>query len=70
MTKIKFKKRYILGTGYPWIMGAGHAPKDFCLSTRPIGLDKVMLDWPDELWNRDLPQYRLVLERVKKDEKK
>ena len=70
--KVKFKKRYVLGIGYPWAMGIGPAYKEICLSSGkkgPTGLDRVTLDWPAELWSEDLPQYRLVLERVEKGKK-
>ena len=72
--KVKFKKRYVLGTGYPWVRGQGPSSyKEICLSFSekgPTGLDTVFLEWPEELWSQDLPQYRLVLERVEKGEKK
>jgi len=70
--KVKFKKRYVVGIGCPWAMGVGPTYRELCLSfgeKGPTGLDRVALDWPEELWSKDLPQYRLVLERVEKDKK-
>ena len=66
--KKKFKKRYILGAGYPWAMGTGPY-REICLSNLQISPDKIELDWPEELWDTALPQYRLVLERVETDKK-
>ena len=69
--KVKFKKRYVLGIGYPWMMGSENPPHtNLLMALKPTGLIPVDLDWPGELWDQDLPQYRLVLERVEKGEKK
>lgn len=70
--KVKFKKRYVVGTGCLWMMGYKSSPlTTICLGmTNPINLNPVNLDWPDELLGNDVPQYRLVLERVEKDTKK
>jgi len=67
--KVKFKKRYVLGTGYPWVLGGKSPQQVICLAVDAIGLDTVTLNWPKELWDNELPQYRLVLERVGKDKK-
>ena len=58
-----FKNRYVLGEGYPWMMGVGENKK-LSLSETPIGLRTVFLDFPLELWSPDLPKYRLVLEKI------
>lgn len=59
----EFRERYVLGEGYPWAMGIGPY-REVVLSKTSLGLDPQDLNWPDELWRKDLPQYRLVLERV------
>lgn len=63
--KNKCKDRYVLGQGYVW----GYNVKDefvgsvalrFCtLSTKD-----VPLKFPRELWSKNAPEYRLVLEKV------
>ena len=60
--KPKFKNRYVLGTGYPWITDLGYV----CLwegryNSRPI----ITLKVPLEIWSEDIPKFRLVLEKVK-----
>ena len=68
--KTKFKDRYILGVGYPHPIGIGPIYSRLCLSKDKNALIVIELDWPNELWwDKDLPQYRLVLERVEKDKK-
>jgi len=64
----KFKKRYVLGTGYPWAIGT-ETYKNIALARETFGVDFVPINFPTELWSKDLPQYRLVLERVEKDKK-
>ena len=65
--KVKFKKRYVLGTGYPW-ENNNSVPTELLIALSPNGFS-AKLNWPKELWDQDLPQYRLVLERVEKDKK-
>ena len=69
--KVKFKKRYVVGIGCPWMMGYKSPPHTtICLGmVNPDTSESVNLDWPNELLVKDLPQYRLVLERVEKDKK-
>ncbi len=66
-----FKKRYVLGEGYPWATGLGtpDAPYDkLCLCKASKGAEFMTLDFPEELWGKfggpELPKYRIVLERV------
>ena len=58
-----FQDRYVLGEGYPWALGAKKYT-DICLVKDNIGVNKVILDWPIDLWIKDLPRYRLVLEKI------
>lgn len=61
--KKTFKKRYVLGEGYPWAIGLKefrHAP----LASDPVGTNFELLNFDTALWSADLPKYRLVLERV------
>jgi hypothetical protein len=61
--RVVFKKRYVLGVGYPYALGLGPYT-DFCLQEcQTVGI-RTRLNWPKELWQADLPRYRLVLERV------
>ena len=64
----KFKDRYVLGEGYPLVKGLGPARNDphteLVMETEQLVGNRVPLNWPDELWDKDLPKYRLVLERV------
>ncbi len=62
MTK-KFRKKYILGEGYPWAMGTNEH-KEIALSEQAFGFSPVILSFPKELWDKSLPRYRLVLERI------
>ena len=59
----KFKSRYVLGEGYPFVH-----PK---LPPFKLGIwDKLFdphcieLDWPYEMNELEIPKYRLVLERI------
>jgi len=58
-----FGERYVLGEGYPWAIGTGPY-EEVALCKSPEGTDFLWLSWPKELWSRDLPRYRLVLELV------
>lgn len=64
MAKDKFKDRYVLGEGHPWAMGL-EPYYEINLHDGPYASDKrIPLKFPRELWSRDLPKYRLVLERL------
>ena len=63
MSKKIFKKRYILGEGYPWAYGK-EPYKNIGLVKNSQGVDSINLVFPSELWKDNLPKYRLVLERV------
>ena len=55
--KPEFKKRYVLGEGYPWTFGRR-------LTVKISGTAPVRLKWPLGFAGYDLAKYRLVLERV------
>jgi hypothetical protein len=62
---MKYKKRYVLGEGYPWMHGlATEKHIKISLSRASMGTAFIALDWPEELWKPDLPKYRLILERI------
>ena len=65
MKRIKFKKRYVLGTGYPWAMGLDPY-LTIAVNKNNMGVEPFELNFPKELWSTKLPKYRLVLERVDK----
>jgi len=62
----RYEDRYVLGEGYP----LGHEQeegscKTISLAKELIGPTFVRLNYPIELWDKDVPEYRLVLERIK-----
>ena len=57
-----FKKRYVLGVGYPY-----QDEETVALGTTQFGTPQVLLLLPKELDVLAIPQYRLVLERVEDD---
>ena len=63
---LKFKKRYVLGVGYP-----DNWPDHIMLYTSKKGSREVELKCPKALecthGMKGLPRYRLVLERVEAD---
>ena len=61
----KFKKRYVLATGYPWALGIREPYKTILMTKSQVGVSPIELDWPEELWANTVPEYRLILERVK-----
>lgn len=63
MADDKFPARIVLGEGHPWALGVERY-KEVCLNKEPIGVEKVTLDFPEVLWSKEVPRYRLVLERV------
>lgn len=66
MKKLKFKRKYILGEGYPWAIGFGkYLQVSMC--KKKSGVNMIELNWPAELWSQDIPKYRLVLEKVKEE---
>lgn len=60
---MKFKNRYVLGTGYPWI--------NITDSTVGLTHDKrtqlKLLNCPRELSDCDIPKYRLILEKIREE---
>ena len=63
----KFKSRYVLGEGYPWVDGLSSFTEVSMFETPFAQRENLVdLDWPEELWSKldTLPKYRLVLERV------
>jgi hypothetical protein len=64
--KPKFKNRYILAEGYPMPIGLANEPyTDIRMWKENMASEPVPLEWPQELWLKALPKYRLVLEKVK-----
>jgi len=61
--KPKFKKRYVLGEGYPQFILYQEAIR---LQSAPGKRYFKTLDVPQELWIRRIPKYRLELVRVDK----
>lgn len=64
----KFKDRYVLGEGYPWVDGLGNVEFPYMkLSVKKEnhGSESLVLMFPKELWDEHLPKYRIVLEKVK-----
>jgi hypothetical protein len=60
-----FPKRVVLAEGYPWVTGV-NADKYFEINMRNQAQDglRIPLEFPEVLWNPDLPKYRLVLEVI------
>jgi len=63
MSKSRFPKRIVLGTGFPW--APGREPfLTVGLCRRKVGVNLITLHFPKALWQKRIPPYRLVLERV------
>lgn len=62
--KNKFKDKYVLGVGYPWIYGYENYIQ-VGINKNAMGCIPIELNIPKELWNKDVPKYKLVLERIK-----
>jgi hypothetical protein len=58
-----FKDRYVLGSGYPWAFGV--ESKMVGVNEAGTGMKTKSLKFPKTLWSKDIPKYRIVLERVK-----
>jgi len=64
--KPKFKSTYILGVGYPWFYGSDQNQTiQVGINVEPVGICPVEINIPQELWDKRLPKYELVLRRVK-----
>ena len=66
----KFKKRYVLGEGFPWALGDAFKGEYTAITLEKEARGKtkqVLLNFPEALWNIHVKRYRLVLEMV--DEK-
>jgi hypothetical protein len=61
--KTIFKDRYVIAEGYPWAYGTKNY-KEIGLNKTPVGMIPIEMDFPKELWNKDVPKYKLVLERI------
>lgn len=62
-----FPDRVVLGEGHPWATGLGNKQAPYysiMVLKKPIGVAPKKLTFPKALWNREVPKYRLVLERV------
>lgn len=67
MKKSRFRKRYVLGEGWPWYEGPNDRGVGMCASPK-AGTDMMKLNLPFDVLNADgndnCPKYRLVLERI------
>ena len=63
--KPKFPDRIELGVGYPLAYGIWPAHTGMGLSETASGMKAITLQFPNESWHPTIPQYRLVLEKVK-----
>ena len=61
---MKFKDRYVLATGYPWGLGPFKDVQAITMNKKPQSMQRNKITYPSALWSKDLPRYRLVLERV------
>ncbi len=59
----QFKDKYVLGEGYPWANGTEDY-KEITLKNVALAGLNIVLNFPEELWSKKVPKYRLVLERV------
>ena len=61
----KFRKRYVLGEGWPWYEGNSNTGVGMC-NCYKTGSHTIKLKIPDDLfnWTDKHPKYRLVLERI------
>lgn len=63
----QFPDRVVLAVGFPWAMGMGKKNDPYSgimmLKDR-MGVSPKLIAFPKLLWSRDIPKYRLVLERV------
>ena len=60
----KFPDRIELGVGYPWAIGV-ESYKEIAMLLENTSLIFLDLNFPDILWNSDVPKYKLILEKVK-----
>jgi hypothetical protein len=67
--KPAFKKRYVISVGYPWAFGL-KPYKTIGMTPKPYMVYAKSLRFPVELWSREVPKYRLVLEIVEGKPKK
>lgn len=64
--KKRYKSRYVLGVGYPWFYGINKAySMEVGINMKLKGYGPIQLKNPIELLDRDVPKFRLILERVK-----
>ena len=63
----QFPSRVVLGEGFPWANGLGtkeNPYKEVTLRDKPVAGQPIVLSWPTSLWKKNVPKYRLVLEKV------
>ena len=66
MKEVEFKKRYVLGEGFPW---PDLFDKRISLSSDPSEDRPIHLNIPNALWNETgVPKYRLVLEKIERED--
>jgi len=64
MKKMLYPRRVVLAEGYPWFFGTGPYYQ-MEMEVEPLKSSPVPLNVTRELWDRSVPRYRLVLERLK-----
>jgi hypothetical protein len=62
--KNKFKDKYVLAEGYPWTYNT-YTNILIGMNKDAIGITPIELNMPNELWDKDVPKYKLVLEKIK-----
>lgn len=63
--KPEFPDEVVLGSGYPWALGARDDHREIALCSKRTGGDFKKLNFPRVLWRNELPKYELILRRVK-----
>lgn len=61
-----FKDEYVLASGYPWVLGNGPMHSEIMMCKNVIGCSRIYFKFPFELWEKSIPQYELVLRKIKK----
>lgn len=66
LTPDMYADRYVISEGYPWAYGAVGQYYAVGMNNEQLGNARSSgITWPKELWDKKLPKYRLVLERVR-----
>lgn len=62
----KFLDEIVLGKGYPWAQGLKGKYKAISLSKDAQDINFENLKFPEKLWSSEVPEYELILRKVKK----